>query len=191
LRSAVGLYGFAQGGFLIDGGRTDANQLGTLVSRVEFPVDWRFVIAAPRESIGLSGEAEQSAFASQPPMPPSLTGELCRIVLMDWLPSVIQADFVRCGQSMSTFGNAVGEFFSNAQGGVFAHPRMAEWAALVRRRGIQGVAQTSWGPTLAALCASEAAADQLSRDFARDSGWNDCSFEIVSPLNQGASVAVE
>ena len=191
LRSAIGLYGFTQGGFLIDGGRSESNQVGTLVSRVEFPFEWRFVLAAPRETVGLSGDAEQSAFASQPPMPASLTGELCRIVLMDWLPSVIQTDFVRCGESMFTFGNAVGEFFSHAQGGVFANPRMAEWAALIRRRGIQGVAQTSWGPTLAALCSSDEAAEQLMRDFAEDSAWNDCSFEVVSPLNQGAMVVVE
>ncbi|MEI8020750.1 MAG: hypothetical protein WCH39_21280, partial [Schlesneria sp.] len=116
--------------------------------------------------------------------------ELCRIVLMEWLPAVIEADFARCGDSMFEYGKVVGEFFSPTQGGVFAHPRMYEWADTVRQRGISGVAQTSWGPTLAALCSSDAMAQQLHRDFAGDATWNDCSFHVVSPLNRGAIVNV-
>ncbi len=189
LRSAIGLYGFHRGGFLVDGGRAEPNQLGTLVARVDFPTEWRFVLAAPKRTAGLSGEAEQLAFASQPPMPTILTGELCRIVLMEWLPAVIESDFSRCSESMFQFGHAVGEFFSKAQGGVFADRRMSDWANLLRRRGIQGVAQTSWGPTVAALCANDKQAQQMKLDFARDSAWNDCSFQVVSPLNQGAAVS--
>lgn len=191
LRSAVGLHGFFRGGFLVDGGRTESDRLGTLVARVDFPDEWRFVLALPNQSIGLSGEAEQSTFARQPPMPLAVTAELCRTVLMDWLPSVIERDFANCGEAMYRFGHAVGEFFSNAQGGVFASSRMSEWAELVRRRGIQGVAQTSWGPTMAALCPNESAATQLKNDFASDPSWNDCRFDVVSPLNRGASVVVQ
>ena len=190
LRSAVGLYGFQQGGFLVDGGRVESNKLGTLVSRIDFPADWRFVLASPQRAIGLSGEAEQTAFARQSAMPRQLTAELCRIVLMEWLPSVIEGDFDRCSESMFEYGKAVGEFFSPTQGGVFAHPRMATWAGKVRQHGICGVAQTSWGPTLAALCSSDAMAKQLLGDFSGDSTWNDCSFQIVSPLNRGANVKV-
>ena len=188
LRSAIGLYGFDSGGFLVDGGRAEANRLGTLVARVDFPSAWRFVLAMPKAAAGLSGAAEQSAFAKQPPMPASLTGELCRIVLMDWLPAVIEADLEQCSDSMYQFGHAVGEFFSPAQGGVFAHPRMSEWARMIRSRGIRGVAQTSWGPTLAALCVDETAAQQLQQDFANDPNWSDCTFEVVSARNRGASV---
>lgn len=191
LRSAVGLHGFDRGGFLVDGGRAESDRLGTLVARVDFPEDWRFVLAMPNQSIGLSGEAEQSTFAKQPAMPVSLTAELCRTVLMDWLPSVIERDFPRCSESMYRFGHAVGEFFSNAQGGVFANARLAQWADLVRRRGIEGVAQTSWGPTLAALCCDSTSATQLKEDFSSDPSWNGCTFEVVAPLNRGASVRVD
>jgi len=187
-RSAVGLYGFDRGGFLVDGGRAAAVQLGTLVARVDFPADWRFVLAAPRATAGLSGEAEQSAFAQQPPMPTSLTSELCRIVLMDWLPAVIDPDFDRCSSALSAFGNAVGNFFASAQGGIFADPRMADWASRIQQCGIRGVAQTSWGPTLAALCPNQSTADQLQRDFAHDAAWSDCLFQVAAPMNRGATV---
>jgi beta-RFAP synthase len=191
LRSAIGLFGFERGGFLVDGGRVSSDQLGTLVSRLEFPADWRFVLAAPRQTVGLSGTAEQAAFAKQPPMPAALTAELCRIVLMDWLPAVIEADFQRCAESMYQFGHLVGEFFSAAQGGIFANQRITEWAKLVRARGLHGIAQTSWGPTVAVLCTSQSVAEQLYDDFDSDPAWNDCIFDVASPLNCGAAVTVD
>lgn len=190
LRSAIGLHGFEQGGFLVDGGRWEPDQLGTLISRVSFPSEWRFVLAFPRTGSGLSGTAEQAAFAKQPPMSRELTAELCRIVLMDWLPAVIEANFQRCSDAMYAYGHAVGEFFSPTQGGVFAHPRIAEWATTIRRQGIHGVAQTSWGPTIAALCENEQQAQQLAADFRQSSSWSDCSFDVVMPLNHGATMAV-
>lgn len=190
MRSAVGLHGFQQGGFLVDGGRADSSRLGTLVVRAEFPAIWRFVLACPRFDSGLSGEAEQAAFSNQRAMPAELTAELCRTVLMDWLPAVIDAEFERCSSAMFQFGHAVGEFFSPVQQGVFANRRMREWAELIRRRGVEGVAQTSWGPTLAVLCSCEQAALQLKRDFTSDSAWADCEFTVAAPLNQGAKLTM-
>lgn len=189
LRSAVGLHGFARGGFLVDGGRAGGiEQLGTLVARVDFPADWRFILASPPSSTGLSGEAEITAFANQPPMSLALTGELCRIALMDWLPALIRVDFELTSSAMYEFGIAVGRFFEPAQGGVFAHPRMSQLVNELRAGGISGIAQTSWGPTLAILCKSQADAVHLRDELQSDTRWNDCGFVIVEPLNQGAIV---
>ena len=190
LRSAIGLHGFARGGFLVDGGRADqSDQLGTLVARYDFPPEWRLVLASPLQSSGLSGEDEQLAFAAQPPMSLALTSELCRIVLMDWLPALIEADFARVSTAMYEFGLAVGHFFDPVQGGVFAHPRMARLVEQLRARGVHGIAQTSWGPTLAILCASDVEAHQLANDYAQGSDWSDCEFRVVEPLNRGATVS--
>jgi len=189
LRSAIGLHGFARGGFLVDGGRADQrNRLGTLVARYEFPSEWRLVLASPPQSSGLSGEDEQRAFAAQPPMSIALTSDLCRIVLMDWLPALVEADFARVSTAMYEFGLAVGHFFEPVQGGVFAHPRMARLVEKLRSRDVHGIAQTSWGPTLAVLCPGDAEAHQLANDFAHDGDWSDCEFRVVEPLNRGATV---
>ena len=188
LRSAIGLHGFSTGGFLVDGGRAAQSQLGTLVARVTFPEQWRLILVAPPESQGLSGTAEQSAFAAQPPMPQALTAELCRIALMEWLPGLIEADFQRASSAMYEFGLGVGRFFEPAQGGVFAHPLMGELAEAVRPRGFGGVAQTSWGPTTCILCDSHAAATELISDLACDSRWAACSIQMTEPLNQGAKI---
>lgn len=188
LRSAIGLYGFARGGILIDGGRSGSGQLGTLVSRLDFPEAWRLILVSPPDSAGLSGSAEQTAFASQPSMPESLTGELCRIALMEWLPGLIEADFVRVSNAMYDYGHAVGQFFQPVQGGVFAHPQMSELAGEVRRRRHTGVAQTSWGPTTCILCEDAASATALAADLAKDARFTTCRFQVTEALNRGAFV---
>ncbi len=188
IRSAIGLHGFAFGGFLVDGGRAGSERLGTLVSRIEFPADWRLILVAPPLSKGLSGAEEQIAFASQPPMPQSLTADLCRIALMEWLPGLIEANYSRVSNAMYEFGLGVGRFFEPVQGGVFGHPLMGRLADEVRRCGFAGVAQTSWGPTICVLCEDAASAQELMTDLASDSRWNDCVFRLVEPLNRGALV---
>lgn len=187
-RSAIGLHGFDRGGFLVDGGRTGSEGLGTLVSRIEFPSHWRLIQVSKSHTMGLSGTAEQQAFASQPPMPTSLTGELCRIALMEWMPGLIEADFHRASHAMYEFGLRVGEFFAPVQGGVFADPRIAQLADEVRRRGFAGVAQTSWGPTTCILCDSEGAARDLMHDLATTTPWSECQYALTEPLNRGVGI---
>jgi beta-RFAP synthase len=190
LRSAIGLHGFAGGGFLVDGGRSGVGQFGTLVSRIDFPPHWRLILIAPRRSKGLSGAEEQNAFAAQPPMPQSLTAELCRIALMEWMPGLFEADFSRVSGAMYEFGQHVGRFFEPVQGGVFAHSMMGRLADEVRRRGFGGVAQTSWGPTIGVLSDKESSARELITDLAGDGRWDECEFRLTEPLNRGAEVVV-
>lgn len=187
-RSAIGLHGFDRGGFLVDGGRVGSGQLGTLVSRIEFPASWRLILVTASQAKGLCGVEELKAFASQPPMPLSLTSELCRIALMEWMPALIEADFNRASNAMYEFGMGVGQFFSPVQGGVFADPKIGELANEVRRRGFAGVAQTSWGPTSCILCDSESSALRLVKDLSSDAKWDGCLFAITEPLNRGATV---
>ena len=52
-RSALGIHGFEQGGFLIDGGKRQLEDIGTLVSRTLFPAEWRIVLVAPPLGEGL------------------------------------------------------------------------------------------------------------------------------------------
>lgn len=190
-RSAIGLHGFDRGGFLVDGGRQGSARLGTLVSRIEFPSHWRLIQVTASQSKGLSGTAEQQAFALHPAMPQSLTGDLCRIALMEWLPALIEADFIRSSQAMYEFGLRVGQFFAPIQGGVFANRRIGELAEEVRRRGFAGVAQTSWGPTTCILCESKTSARELMDDLAKSTSWSECQFSVTKPLNQGAQVLWE
>ena len=189
LRSALGIHGFEQGGFLVEAGKSQPEEISPLVSRVTFPDDWRLLLITPRDHRGLSGESERTAFARLGSMPESMTDRLCRIALMELIPAVQTRDFESASAALFEFGRLNGEYFAPIQGGVFADPRMSELADTLRSRGCRGVGQSSWGPTLFALCRDEAEAAERRNEVLRLSTGSNLEFVVARPRNEGAGVA--
>jgi beta-ribofuranosylaminobenzene 5'-phosphate synthase len=189
-RSSIGIYGFDRGGFLIDGGKQTETAVGTDVERLEFPSAWRVVLITPHETAGLSGESELDAFRQLPGMTTATTGRLQGIVNDTLKPAVQRADFDRCSEALFEFGRVVGEYFAPVQGGVYADPRMGRLVDTLRREGIRGVGQTSWGPTIFALCRNELDAQSLAGRIGSHPDANSTNLQIASPLNTGAAIEV-
>lgn len=187
-RSAIGLYGFAQGGLLIEAGKRSPDEASPLIARHALPAAWRFVLLRPRGDEGLSGDAERQAFAALPPVPQSVTAELCRLALLGLAPAAISADFAAFGEALYDFGHLAGSCFARNQGGAFASQRLAQLVATVRRLGVRGVGQSSWGPTLFAVLPSPAAAEEFCARLQRESGHGDFDQQIASPANAGARI---
>ena len=188
LRSGLGIHGFERGGFLIDGGKRSKDTVAPLVGHAEFPSEWRFVLVTPKEFSGLSGSAELKAFAEMTPMPTGMTDTLCRILLLQMMPAVIEADFDACSAAIYEFGRMVGEYFAPTQGGVFASPAMQKLAPVIRERGYTGIGQTSWGPTLFVLCRDQSHADVLCGELRTDPNCQNCDIRCVKPMNHGATI---
>ena len=69
-RSAVGLWTFALGGFVVEGGRrAGVDEPAPLLTRHAMPDEWRCVLAIPDAEPGLSGGAEEAAFSELRPEP--------------------------------------------------------------------------------------------------------------------------
>ena len=69
-RSAVGLWTFALGGLVVEGGRRRGSEdPAPLLVRHAMPEEWRCVLAIPAADPGLSGGAEEAAFADLRPDP--------------------------------------------------------------------------------------------------------------------------
>lgn len=184
-RSAIGLHGFEAGGLLIDGGKQHESEISPIIARVEVSDDWRFLLVRPSAEVGCSGQNELRAFANLPPIPERTTERLCRLIVMDLLPAFHGRDFDGFAAALREFNHTVGQHFAAVQGGVFFSPCMTELAAWLERRGVVGVGQTSWGPTLFAACSTAAHAEQLAQDVV-SAGWSDCVIDIAQPLNRGA-----
>ena len=184
-RSAIGIHGFDVGGFLVDAGQAEADSIGELAIRVEFPPAWRVLIIRRTDSqAGLSGSAELAAFDQLAPMSASLTDRLCRIVLMGVLPSLQAQNCEEFTHSIAEYGEAVGQYFAPVQGGVFADPAVRELPESWRRQ----LVQSSWGPTVVTFASSHDAAAATQAKMQREFGvgWQ---CEIVAPRNEGASRA--
>ena len=191
-RSGLGLGLFEQGGFIVDGGSAGGHAPPPVIARLPFPPEWRLLLVFDRTREGIHGEAENEAFAALPRFPESDAAELCRLVLMRVLPSLVERDCSAFGRALSRIQTRVGDHFARAQGSRFASPgvtRVLEW---LRARGVEGLGQSSWGPTGFALCPDERMATRLaaeassrfSREFALD-------FIVTRGRNEGARIESE
>ena len=97
-RSGIGLHGFEHGGLIVDGGRRNEADIPPLLARVPFPEAWSILIVRPPGESGLHGPEENRAFANLPPITRDVTDSLCRLVLLEILPAVIERDLEAFGR---------------------------------------------------------------------------------------------
>ena len=189
-RSAIGTYGFAKGGLLIEAGKLPGEAFSPLIARVELPEGWRLVLVLSPTEQGLFGQKEQAAFAKLPPVPEKVTAYLSHEILLHMLPAAQQGDFARFSQSLYRYGHAAGMCFAPHQHGAFASERIARLVTTIRELGTEGVGQSSWGPTIFALTPSAVAADELVAKLR--SHVDERSNVLIVELNRrGAELSVQ
>jgi beta-RFAP synthase len=177
-RSAIGTWTFALGGFIVEGGRrVGSDDIAPLLARFPVPEQWRCVVAVPRGSPGLSGDAEAAAFEHLPAPAEREVERVAHLVLMQLLPALVEGDLGSFGAALTEVQRVTGGWFAPAQGGVFAPGpsatlvrRMAEW-------GAAGVGQSSWGPAVYGLVAGAEAGRELAGRVAGIAGPEGRVFE--------------
>jgi beta-RFAP synthase len=189
VRSALGIHGFDYGGFLVEAGQREPGQVAPLVARVDFPESWRIVLIMSEWGPGLHGKLEQDAFARLPAPSPAWTDSLCRLVLLGLLPALAERDLTTFGEALFDFNARVGEAFGPVQGGRYATAQAADLVAFMRRWGIRGVGQSSWGPAVYAIAGDEQQAGHLCRDVQRRFALGANEVLMSKPRNQPACVA--
>ncbi len=189
-RSALGVHGFEEGGFLVEAGKRGGEPVAPLAARAAFPEAWRVVLVLPPWGRGLHGAAESQALGrlDAERWPLERTDALCRLVLLGMLPALAESDVAGFGEALYDFNRRVGEAFRPAQGGVYAHPRCAELVDCVRRQGVPGVGQSSWGPAVFAVTGDEDRAGHLARELRQAFGLAPEEVLVTQGCNGGAEV---
>lgn len=187
-RSAVGLWTFALGGLVVEGGRRRGSDApAPLLVRHAMPDAWRCVLAIPAAKPGLSGGAEEAAFEHLRP-DPARSAEIAQIVLTGLLPALVERDLAEFGTALTRLQRLVGDSFASAQGGTF-HPRAAPLVDALLRHGAAGAGQSSWGPAAYGLAGGEAEGREIARRLEADVGPGG-RIEVVPFDNAGARVEV-
>ena len=162
-RSAIGTWTFAGGGLVLEGGRR-ANDGGSapLLARLPFPPSWRCVVAVPDAPPGVSGQAEEEAFAELPMPDADEVARVSHLVVMALLPALVEEDLPSFGAALSEIQRITGGWLAPAQGGTFAP---GPGAALIERMataGAYGVGQSPWGPAVYGIVDGEEAVGELA-----------------------------
>lgn len=168
-RSAIGVHGYREGGFIVDGGKGNATSIAPCIARIPFPAEWGVLLAIPEGLQGEHGAAELEAFAKLTEADALMrqTEAMARLLLLGILPALAERDLPTFGEALYDYNRRAGEMFRAVQGGVYSHGRTAAIIEGLRSQGIRAVGQTSWGPTVFAIDEPEklnAAAAALPQD---------------------------
>jgi beta-RFAP synthase len=185
-RSAVGMWTFALGGLVVEGGvPPGAERPAPLLMRHAMPDEWRIVLVVPKAVPGLSGVAEAQAFGRLVPSA-ERSAAIAQLVLTSLLPALVERELEEFGTALTRVQQLVGDAFAPVQGGRF-HPRAGALVEALLRGGAAGAGQSSWGPTVYGIVGSEAAGRELARRMEGVVG-DDGSVELVAFDNRGARV---
>jgi len=189
-RSGIGIGAFDLGGFLVDGGLGPATEVAPIVSRLDFPPEWRMLLILDPKRQGLSGAIEKAAFSALPAFPESLSGRLCRILMMQLLPGIAERQFKAVADALGEIQDRTGDYFSPLQNGRYTSPAVSEVLGWLHESGITGIGQSSWGPTGFALFESADQAASVSAVLAdRFGARHELEFLVVAGRNSGAEIA--
>lgn len=155
-RSAIGVHGFDRGGLIVEPGKSPGEEVSPLLTRVLLPDYWRIAVFAPNGLDRWHGSREQQAFdhAGASPRPARLTDTLCRIALLGMLPAAVAGDLPAFSEAVHEFNRRAGEPFAATQGGIYAAPDIEELIRSITAKGVKGVGQSSWGPSVFAVVGS-------------------------------------
>jgi beta-RFAP synthase len=155
-RSGIGIGVFEQGGLVVDGGRGEHTITPPVISHMDIPEQWRFILVFDQRGQGLHGDQEIKAFKELPAFSHQQAARLCYLLLMQGLPAVAEQNIKLFGDVITQLQQSVGEHFASVQGGIFTSPEVAEVMQWLEQQGAVAIGQTSWGPT--GFCAVDNAA---------------------------------
>lgn len=191
-RSAIGMASFIDGGFIIDGGRGQADRAPPVIVRQAFPEDWRVLLVLDRTSVGVHGDRETRAFANLRVFPLATAAHLCHLTLLRLLPGLIERDIAVFGQALTEIQEVVGSHFAGAQGGgVFSSANVGRIVRRMGQLGASGLGQSSWGPTGFAFAESEDAANKLFHTLDEEAKGLGLEIVVVRGRNSGARIFIE
>ncbi len=191
-RSAIGMASFADGGFIIDGGRGEENKAPPVTVQLPFPDDWRILLVLDNTVVGVHGDRETKAFATLREFPESTAAHLCHLAMMRLLPGLAEKDISRFGDALTEIQTVVGRHFAGAQGGgIWTSSEVAKIVRKMGDLGAVGLGQSSWGPTGFAFAESPDAANKLFSTLDEEARGLGLKIVIVRGRNSGAIVTAD
>lgn len=193
-RSLIGSYGFLNGGFLVDRGTKNGDNISQLDLRLNFPFDWRIVLFTPVGDPGTHGNLENATFEELAGNVQSQRERLVELCSDKIVPAIAEANYEQLGDSLYEFNRKSGEYFSKHQFGCYKSELCQSIVDDIRRFGISSAGQSSWGPCIFAIAENDQQANDLISEL-KNTQFNKYDDKInvrISRANNcGAKVAEE
>jgi beta-RFAP synthase len=149
------------------------------------------IVVIPPWGSGLHGREEKEAFTRLDfqPLAPETTDSLCRLLLLGMLPALEEQDLDAFGEALYDFNLRAGQAFAAVQGGPYASHDVADLVGFIRRQGVRGVGQSSWGPAVFAVTEEPDRAMDLARRIREQFGVQEADVFVTQACDSGARFA--
>ena len=118
-RSAIGTYGFHQGGFLVDKGISKESMISEFEMRMDVPTDWRIVLLIPKTEQGIHGPLENKTFDQLVDnVKVQQRDQLTRLCYDLIVPAIKNNRYDQLGGPLREFNQLSGRYFSEYQYGL-------------------------------------------------------------------------
>ncbi len=190
-RSGIGIGVFEKGGLVVDGGRGEQTVIPPIISHMNIPDDWRFILIFDQRGQGIHGEQEIDAFKALSPFTSEEAARLCYLLLMQGLPAIAENNINKFGDVITQLQQSMGKHFSSVQGGVFTSLEVAEVMQWLEQQGAEAIGQTSWGPTGFCVVDTSQKAENLEIQMQQAfSHFKHLKFVVASARNSGGEVVI-
>jgi beta-ribofuranosylaminobenzene 5'-phosphate synthase len=164
--SGIGMGIFDKGGFILDGGHSfGKNKEKTefvpsdyspalpppIISRLEFP-NWHIILLIPKTQ-GLYGLKELECFKRYFPIPSKMVGDICRVIIMKLLPSIINQDIDEFDESINLINRIKRIRFSG---------KIKTLVKKINSIGGKAISITSSGPTIFVFTESQKVVEECN-----------------------------
>ena len=192
--TAIGVYAFKTGGFIIEGGfKVDQREkmVPPLIYQSAMPNDWFFVIAIPDENrveIAKMRSKEDEILGNLKVMPKEQSDQLSRIVLVKIMPAFAEKNIKEFGEGLTAFNQMLGQFWSSYQEGTYRN-KVVDGGIKIMLQQSSCACQTSWGPTFYSIVQGEPEAKLLTeklKQYLKMNGGGEAFYTKAN--NSGASV---
>jgi beta-ribofuranosylaminobenzene 5'-phosphate synthase len=198
--SGIGIAAAEVGGFIVDGGHrfrrgenskhhytpSSASVYSTpppILLRHDFP-DWDVLIVVPLGE-GASGLREVTLFRVVCPIPLAEVQEMCHLVLMKMVPSIMESDIEAFGEAMEAYQQLGFKMFEFR-----AQPELiADCIDMLKDHGGKGVGMSSWGPALFAFGEDLTGLKRIAEQWLVNHGGGE--VVLTKANNSGLTVVTE
>ena len=104
------------------------------------------------------------------------------------LPALAKADFKTFCEQVGYLQACMGAYFAPLQGGAYQSARVSQALDWLRRQGVTGLGQSSWGPTGFAFAASQLEGEALLAEAQAHAQHTGLRFELARGRNEGAKI---
>lgn len=189
LRSSIGINCFKNGGFFVDAGKVEhSKNLSPIIFHQKWPKEWKIILIMENNGTGIHGKKEKKEFRKISEREMLTKTNNCETLVMRIIPSIIEKNFEMFCKGISSIQKNTGEYFNNAQGGLYSNKNISNMFNMLENSGYRGFGQTSWGPTGFIFCKHESEKKKIFGLLSKEielNGYNSLTLHEVTGRNRG------